>query len=206
MDILEKIFGSDTKVRLMRLFIFNPETGFDLHDIVERTHSNANAVRREIKILGDIELIKNRLIVKEEVRKKGEKEIVVKKRSNGWILNSKFTYLNPLEDFLVYMNPFRHHELVERVRKIGNVKLCIISGVFIKEYDTRLDLFLVGDNFKKNVLENVVRSLESELGKELRYAALDTEDFQYRMNMCDKLISDVLDYPHEKVVNKLGIE
>ena len=57
---------------------------------------------------------------------------------------------------------------------------------------------------KKNS-EAMIKNIESEIGREIRYAVFDTPDFQYRYNMCDKLIRDVLDYPHEKVIDKLGI-
>ena len=49
-----------------------------------------------------------------------------------------------------------------------------------------------------------MKIIESEIGKELRYAYFSTEDFQYRLSMCDKLTRDILDYPHKKILNKLG--
>lgn len=206
MDILEKVFGSGAKVRLMRLFMFNPNFAFDLKDISERTSTNPRSIKTEINNLEKIGLIKSRSFMRDVEKKRGKKKIVIKKKSSGWTLNQKFQYLRPLQDFLVYMNPFRHNELVEKLRKVGNIKLLVIAGVFIQEWESRVDLFIVGDNIKKGSLDNVIRSLESELGKELKYAALETNDFHYRLNMCDKLISDVLDFPHEKVINKIGIE
>ncbi len=206
MDILEKVFGSAVKVRLMRLFMFNPNAAYDIKDIVSRTNTNSRAVKNELLNLKKIGLIKSKSYVGEVVQKRGKKSVVLKKKFSGWTLDTRFQYLKPLQDFLVYMNPFRHTELVDKLRKVGNIKFLAISGVFIQEWESRVDLFIVGNNIKKGTLENVIHSLESELGKELKYAALETEDFQYRMNMCDKLVSDVLDYPHEKVVNKLGIE
>jgi hypothetical protein len=208
MNILEKIFGSAAKVKIIRLFIFNPETAFDTEDIATRTNSKLESVRAELKNLADIKLIKKRIVIKETIfkNKKTGKETIERKKVQGWILDPKFAYLDPLTDFLVYMNPFRHTELIDRMRKVGNVKLLAISGVFIKEPDSRVDLLIVGDDIKKGLLENAIHVLESEIGKELRYAALETEDFKYRMNMCDKLVSDILDFPHEKVINRLNLE
>jgi hypothetical protein len=206
MDILEKIFGSDAKVRLMRLFMFNPLSLFDLQDITAKTAVNIRVARKEVVNLQKIGLVKGRSFVREEKIKRGKKTVTRRKKSYGWSLDQKFEYLKPLQDFLVYMNPFRHQELVDKLKKVGNIKLLTISGVFIQEWDSRVDLFIVANNIKKNALESVIRSLETELGKELKYAALETDDFHYRLNMCDKLISDVLDFPHEKVINKLGVQ
>ncbi len=206
MDILEKVFGSGAKVRLMRLFIFNPNIPFDTSDIGARTNTRSSAVRKEINNLEKIGLIKRRTFLKDVKKKRGKKIVIEKKKTSGWVLDQSFQYLQPLQDFLLYMNPFRHKDLVEKLRRVGNLKFLAIAGVFIQEWESRVDLFIVGDNIKKSALDNVIHALESELGKELKYTVLETIDFVYRLNMCDKLISDVLDYPHEKVINKLGVE
>ena len=48
--------------------------------------------------------------------------------------------------------------------------------------------------------------MESEIGKELRYAFFDTQEFKYRMSIYDKLVRDILDYPHTVLVDKMGIK
>jgi hypothetical protein len=47
--------------------------------------------------------------------------------------------------------------------------------------------------------------MEAERGKELVYAYLETQDFQYRLGMYDKLIRDILDYPHQVLLDKISI-
>jgi hypothetical protein len=54
-------------------------------------------------------------------------------------------------------------------------------------------------------LERIVRSLESEMGKDIRYAVLTAPDFSYRMGMNDKLVRDVLDFPHRVLLDKIGL-
>ena len=54
-------------------------------------------------------------------------------------------------------------------------------------------------------MERVIRSIEAEIGKELRYASFETPDFRYRLGMYDKLVRDILDFPHKKVVDKIGV-
>jgi hypothetical protein len=69
--------------------------------------------------------------------------------------------------------------------------------------DRMADLMIVGDRLDRKMIEGEIKKLESEVGKELRYALFDTEEFMYRLKMYDKLLRDVLDYPHEKIVNKI---
>ena len=76
----------------------------------------------------------------------------------------------------------------------------------IQNWDNRIDLLIVGERLKKGKLERTIRSMESEIGRELKYSILDTTDFQYRYSIGDKLVRDVFDYQHQIVLDKLGIE
>jgi hypothetical protein len=78
--------------------------------------------------------------------------------------------------------------------------MLVASGIFVQNTQSRLDLLIVGDHLKKNFIQKTVSILESELGKELSYVVFDTADFNYRVSMYDKLIRDVFDYPHERLI------
>jgi hypothetical protein len=56
---------------------------------------------------------------------------------------------------------------------------------------------------KKNIIEKNIRSIEADVGRELNYATLETEDFLYRAGTSDRFIRDVFDYPHERMIDKL---
>ena len=45
--------------------------------------------------------------------------------------------------------------------------------------------------------------MEAEIGRELSYGVFETDDFRYRVSVCDKFIRDILDYSHKKILNKL---
>ncbi len=189
MEILSKLFGSETKVKMMRLFLLNPEKVFDAVQIAERVKGDVSKVRRELTNLEKMSLIKTR---------------VGKTSRKGFTLDPQFAYLTSLQNFLINVEPLHDKEVTRRIGKLGSIKLIIIAGVFIQEPESRLDLLVVGDNVKKAAFENAIKILESEIGKELRYTYFTTSDFQYRLSMFDKLIRDILDYPHRKLVNKLG--
>jgi len=205
MDILEKIFGSNAKVKIIKLFLFNPETAYDIYQISDRTKVSQSQVRKEINALEKIEFLRQKSFMKEIRRQKNRTIVTTKKRSNGWTLDTKFPYLTALEAFLSNINPFKHKDIIEKISKAGKMQLLIISGIFIKEPDSRVDLLVVGDNIKQGVLEGIIKTIESEIGKEIRYAVFETSEFNYRYSMFDKLIRDILDYPHEKIINKLGL-
>lgn len=191
METLAKLFGNESKVKIMRLFLFNEDTVFDTGEISERVKADISKVRKEVNLLEKIGLIK----------KRSHKS----SRKAGFVLNKQFDYLVPLQNFLINVEPFSDREIINRVSRVGSIKLIVVAGVFIQEPESRVDILIVGDHIKNSTLDNMIKNLEAEIGKELRYVYFTTEDFKYRLSMCDKLMRDILDYPHRKVLNKLGI-
>lgn len=189
METLSKLFGSETKVKTMRLFLFNPENSFNIGEISDRVKSDSSKVRREVSTLEKMGMVKKKTL----------------SGKSYFYLNKQFEYLGALQNFLVNTEPLNDKELIKKITKLGSVKLIITAGVFIQEPESRVDILVVGDNIKTGSLDNTIRVLESEIGKELRYTYFTSEDFRYRLSMCDKLTRDILDYPHRKVFNKLGI-
>jgi hypothetical protein len=205
MDILEKLFGSAAKVKIIKLFLMNPEGAYDNSQTAERTKVSIGVVRKEISNLEKIGFIKPKFYIKEIRKQKNRTIVTARKRANGWILDQKFPYIDAMESFLSNVNPFKHRDIIEKISRAGKIQLLIISGVFIKYEEARTDLFIVGDNLKLSSLENIIKIIESEIGKEIRYAVFETSEFNYRHSMFDKLIRDVLDFPHEKIINRLNL-
>ena len=86
------------------------------------------------------------------------------------------------------------------------IKLFIVAGVFTQNWDSRVDLLLVGDDLNLAKIESVIKTIESEIGKEISYSAFETQDFEYRFGIHDRLVRDILDYPHVTLLDRLGIE
>lgn len=204
MEIMEKLFGSAAKVKIMRMFLFNPTTSFDTAEIAKKVKLSGAAVRREAGLLERIGFLKHRSYAKEVAKKRGKKTVVSKKRTQGWTLNPRFPYITLLQNFLINTNLVKHSDILRKLQGSGKMKLVVIAGVFIHDPESRVDLLIVGDSLKRKQIENVVGAIESEIGKEIRYAAFETSDFHYRVSMCDKLIRDILDYPHETIIDKIG--
>lgn len=196
MEILGKLFGSEARVKILRLFFLNEETGFEMKEIEKRTKLKALTVRKEIAALKSIGFIKKKYF---------SKDLPLKKKVQGWFLDNNFSYKRELKDLVLNTDMIDRGDIISRFKKTGVIKLLVVSGIFIKENDSRTDILIVGENLKRSSIENVLRSIESEIGKELSYAFFDTKEFKYRIEMYDKFIYDVLDYPHERLVDKIGL-
>lgn len=179
MEILGKIFGTPARVKIMRLFLLNKNKTFTNADIATRSRVSIEGVRKEIRLLESIEFIK--------------------KRPNGYIFNQTFKYTKELENLLVSTDVLDKEAVANGFKKVGKLKLLIVSGIFIKDKDSRVDILLVGDNLNKSKIEDSIRKMEAEVGTEMTYASFTTKDFIYRLAMYDKLVRDILDFPHEVV-------
>ena len=200
-EILERLFGSSAKVKMIKLFLFNPREIFDKDTISERTKSYTVDVRRELTALEKMQLVRAKSFFKEY--EKGGK--IVKKRVDGWYVNPEFPLLSALQTLLIKTAPLSHEEIISMLSRAGKLKLVITAGVFIQDFDSRVDLLVVGDNLSKAKLETTVRSMEAEIGRELRYSYFETADFKYRLEMYDKLVRDIIDFGHEVVLDKIGL-
>ncbi|KND48601.1 MAG: hypothetical protein AB200_02645 [Parcubacteria bacterium C7867-005] len=185
MKSVSHIFGGEAKVKIMRLFIFNPETIYDTNTVSERSQENRTLVARELRKLGQSGLIR--------------------KKSKGWALNPSYPYIKALEHFFIDASPITEKEIVKKLSRAGTIKLVLISGVFLHDTEARVDLLVVGDHLKRGLLVHAIGSIEAVLGREIRYASFETADFQYRLGLYDKLVRDILDFNHKKIVNKLAV-
>jgi len=205
METLTKLFGSQAKVKTIKLFVFNPGEPMDAKQIASRTKENLGKVRSELNTLEKARLIRRKSFYKPGEKRKGRKKVPLKVKTTGFVLNGEFEYLLPLQQFLVKANHFSPRDISKKLGKSGTIKLLVLSGIFIQDPESRVDLLVVGDHIRRNVIEGAIHKIESEIGKEIRYAVFETADFQYRLGLYDKLIRDILDFPHEKIVNKLGV-
>ena len=189
MEILAKLLGGIQRVKIMRLFLLNPEQGFEADQIADRSRIQIGAARRAVNQLAAMSLVKKRSFVKEI--EDGRSGKMKKKRVQGWFLNPEFPYIAELKQLLVEGDFFKHAELVKRFRPAGRIQFMVVSGIFIQNSESRLDLLIVGDHLKRSYIQKTITVLESELGKELAYAVFETADFNYRVSIYDKLLRDV---------------
>ena len=189
-DILSKLFGSAPRVKLLRLFLFNPKQAFTPAEAAARAQIKDKEGKRELALLEQIQLIKQ----------------VKRARALGtsFVLDHDFKYIAALQNLLLNA-PELGNDLYQLIRRTGALKLVVVCGVFMDEWDAPLDALIVGDKVNERMLRDRVRKLEAEVGKEIRYALLTSESFFYRINMNDHLIKDVFDYQHRIVHDKLQI-
>jgi len=203
---LEKLFGSSARVKMIRLFLSNPENVFSLEDVSRRAKVPTPVAKRELSLFKGMGLIKQKdQIIDQPVKLKDGTVKIKKKKFNGYFLNALFPFVHALRNLVLNAAPVDKEAMIKEINTIGRIKLVVFSGIFTNHENSRVDLLLVGDSMKETKLDKVLKNIEADIGKEIVYAVFKTDDFMYRLGMYDRFIRDILEYPHEKAVNKLNI-
>jgi hypothetical protein len=190
-EILENLFGSRERARLLRFFLQNPEKEFGLKEVSRRTMLNNLAAKKEILNLAKIKFILTR----------------TRKGKNFYLLNQNFNFYPELKNLIAKSNIYPQCKSLARIKGIGNIKYAGISGVFINYHKSKADLVLVGEDVSRSKLKSLMNNLEAEIGKEINFVLMNSEEMKYRLNMLDKFLLEFFEGPHEELINKvLGLK
>lgn len=199
-DPLAILFGSTARVKLLRFFLFNPSKAALFDEISRRAKLVRRTARTEISALERAGVIKQKILYLEVPGKER------KLKSIGYILNKDFPELQALQTFLFETAPIDGKNLIKHLRKAGTLDFVGISGVFVRDFEQRLDVLLAMSKFNQAKVENAIRSLEAEVGIEIKFSAMSSEDLKYRVGMYDKLTRDFFDYNHQVLIDKIGVK
>lgn len=187
--ILEQLFESQAKVKLMKFFFRSLEESFPLRDILKMLRVNPSTVRKEMKKLIKIGIIK-------KTKKQGR--IV-------YYLNQGFDFLKELKDLILKSTISSKEELKENARKTGNIKLLVLAGIFRGQDGAGADLLVVGDKINQRKFSTFLKDLEAEVGKELNCALMSAKEFNYRYDMYDRFVRDLISENSDVLINKLNL-
>ena len=205
---LQILFESQAKIRLLRLFLQNQERDFTLQEIEQLTQIKRASFSRDLHKLIKAGFVQEKIGPMREIKK--DISTALKKRSGQkkipfYSVNTAFPVFDELHTLIIKSSTASRKKLLANIKRLGKVRLAILTGIFLNNETSRLDLMIVGDDIKKRSLERFLALTESELGKTLRYSVMDTDEFRYRMNMYDRFLRDVLEHDHEKLINKLSL-
>jgi hypothetical protein len=199
-DPLSILFGSTARVKLLRFFLFNPSKEFIFDDISKRARLVRRTARTEISALERAGVIRQKnVLIDVDGKKKKMKAI-------AYALNKDFQELQALQTFLFETAPIDGKNIMAHLRKAGPLDFVGIAGVFVRDFEQRLDLLVAMKKFSQASVEKAIRSLEAEVGIEVRFAAMSSEDLMYRVGMYDKLTRDFFDYDHKVLTDKIGVK
>ena len=190
---LEKLFGSKTRTKLLNLFFGNPERSFYVREMTRVIEEQINSVRRELLNLEGIGIIKNETY---------DNKVY-------YSANNKHPYAKPLvmlfstrTDVVVDVT-VKPNVWEEYVRSVKNYLDCLIVTNRLPGQEG-VDLLIVGDD-KTKKLTHWAEVVEKKEGKPLNYVIMSRDDFQYRLNVKDRFVSEVLEMSILEKIDPDGI-
>jgi len=186
-EILETLFGSKAKTRILRFFLLNPEGEYSVVDIALKNMLSNAQVRKELNALKKIKFV-------------AEKS---RKNQKHFTLNKNFHFYPELKGLIAKSNIYPQCRSLGKLKAVGEVKLALISGIFLNHPKSKVDMILVINNVSRGKLKNVMNNLEAEVGKEVSFVLMNSDEFKYRVDMLDRFLMEFLEGPYDEVVNKM---
>jgi hypothetical protein len=196
-DFLSIFLGNQHRARVIRALSANEFDEMSIATIAKRSGVQLAVVKREMRALAGMKLLRSskRTFENEKTGRKKTDEV--------WALGDH-KYARALSAFVREVSPTQFIEVERAIKAAGKVSALVLTGLFVGDHSRPADLLIAGD-INQRRLERVVRALEPKFGREIRYALLSTPEFRYRLTVQDRLLRDVLDFPHRVLVDRTGI-
>ena len=186
-EILESLFGSKSRSRMLRFFVLNPGKEITMKEVKEKMNVDGRRIRADINALLRIKFIKE----------------ISRKKVKYYTLNELFPYYIELRNLFIKANTYPQCKELISLKDVGRVKLVLISGTFLNYDKARLDILMVCDDLSRTKLAKAIEMIEAEIGKEVRYMTMTSEELAYRLDMMDRFLIEVLSSPHDIIINKV---
>lgn len=171
------LITSKSRVKLLNVFLLNPDEMFHVRELVRRTSDEINAVRRELAFL----------------EKKGI--LTREPRANR-------VYYSLSKNYPFYFDLLRlgsknmglGAEILKNKAKLGRIKYAMFSGRFLRKIKNQPDEvdFLIVGNIVLPELSLLVREEEKRLATEINYTVMSEEEFDFRKKKRDPFIVSIL--------------
>lgn len=201
--MIEQLFGSKTRVKLLRLFYSNPNRPFYVREITRKIDEQINSVRRELGNLLSI-------------------GIIASDNSNNKLyyeVNQTYEFYKPLKEIfggeeaavvaegngkeatVVLPKKAKADPVVAELLTVGNVEFALYTGQFTRDESSGIDMLVVGD-VNQTKMQKFITALEEKEKKEIRYVVFAPSEFKYRLEVKDRFISSVMASKQSILIDK----
>lgn len=192
--MLEHLFGSKTRVKLLTMFLHQPEKPFFVRELTRLIEMQINAVRRELENLVTLGLV-NEVVIADDAKHPGLKRKYYK-------MNELFPLLNEIRLLITKAHVLMERRLDREIQALGDIQYVALLGNFIGKPGSPVDVFIVGHADPEST-RKLMQRLEKEVGFEINFTCMTPQDFAYRKEITDRFLYSILEAPKSVVVNKL---
>jgi hypothetical protein len=194
--MIDALFGSKTRVKLLYLFLNNPGQSFYVREITRVIGEQINSVRRELSNMISIGIITS---------DSSDNKLYYQ-------INQRYEYYVPLKAIfsnneadktamLVKADDKSNDGYMDLLKDLKGLRLAVLAGVLVKGSMTPVDILLVGDVASAKV-GKIIKSIEKTEGREINYSVISYDEFYYRLSIRDRFITEILNGKHKVVIDK----
>lgn len=184
--MLKRLFTSNTRIKLLTIFLMNPEQEFFIRELTRKLDEQINSIRRELDNLKRLTFLKTKN----------------KNRKKYYCVNKNFIFLEELKS--IFVKALSSNEsIAKELEKIGDIKVLALSGVFIEQPTDTVDMLIVGDVDKDKLTRYLANEIRTQ--RAVKFTIMNERDYLYRINCKDKFVTDLIGNSQNQIlVNKLA--
>jgi hypothetical protein len=197
--MIDALFGSKTRVKLLHLFLNNPGQPFYVREITRKVDEQINSVRRELSNMLEVGIITS---------DSSDNKLYYQ-------VNQRYDYYVPLRSIFgdtnieTKLTPLKSDNIASEkygsiLREITGLRLAIFTGILVKGSAASVDILLVG-NFAPAKIKAFIGHVEKNEGREINYSVLSYDEFYYRLSVRDRFITEIVNGEHTVVIDKDNI-
>jgi len=194
--MIDALFGSKTRVKLLHLFLNNPGQSFYVREITRKIDEQINSVRRELSNMLEVGIITS---------DSSDNKLYYQ-------VNQRYDYYVPLRAIFADTNAEKNSVSIElnsdsnldyrsMIQSVPGFNIVIFSGVLVKGSKSSVDILFVG-NVASPKVKSIVSHIEKTEGRDINYTVLPYEEFYYRLSVRDRFITEILNSKHTVIVDK----
>lgn len=211
--MLNALFGSDAKVKILNFFLLHSENRYEIPQVARDLKLTANSVRREVENLVESGLLKISTYqaqepdevpeenIEENKEEKNKKKKIVKTKKKEEPKPEEKKYFEVNKNFILYPEVkalfvkaqiLSSQKFISIIEKNFQPKLLLLTGFFTNYPEAQTDILIVG-SVKRSAFIKLVAELEKDLEREINFTILEEKEFQYRQELMDIFLYNILE-------------
>jgi predicted transcriptional regulator len=186
--MLEQLFSSRTRVKLLQIFLINPDNNYFIREIGRKIGEHINSVRRELKNLTNIGLVTSY----------SEKQKIYYKANKDFFLYPEIKALVFKAQVMMEQN------FIKKLKKKGKIRFMALTGFFTGRSDSQTDILIVG-SVNRNKFKRLIAQFQKNFDYDIHYTIMSMKEFQYRRDLTDRFLYDILENKKIVVIDKIAL-
>ncbi len=192
--MIDALFGSKTRVKLLHLFLNNPGKAFYVREITRLIDEQINSVRRELSNMLEVGII---------MSKSTDNKLYYE-------INQRYEFYVPFRAIFADQKiksstkeragSQEAPSFVDSLKQLAGARVIVIAGILVDGSVSKVDLLVAGD-VSPQKLKELIANIEASEGRDISYSLLSYDDFYYRLSVRDRFITDILMNRHTVIVD-----